>query len=40
MKDLLMALLSRFDKDQKLTDVKLSDLVAVILEMQEPKDKP
>ena len=26
--------------DQKLTDVKLSDLVAVILEMQEPKDKP
>jgi len=40
VKDLLMALLSRFDKDQKLTDVKLSDLVAVILEMQEPKDKP
>ena len=34
-----MALLGRFDKDQKLTDVRLSDLVAVILEMQGPKDR-
>jgi len=39
VKDLLMALLSRFDKDQRLTDVRLSDLVAVILEMQGPKDR-
>jgi hypothetical protein len=34
VRDLLVALLGRFDKDQKLTDVRLSDLVAVILEMQ------
>ncbi|MFA6720132.1 MAG: hypothetical protein WCR92_01785 [Candidatus Cloacimonadaceae bacterium] len=39
VKDLLVALLGRFDKDQKLTDVRLSDLVAVILEMQDPKEK-
>ena len=39
VKDLLVALLGRFDKDQKLTDVRLSDLVAVILEMQGPKDR-
>lgn len=39
VKDLLVSLLGRFDKDQKLTDVRLSDLVAVILEMQGPKDR-
>ncbi len=38
VKDLLVALLGRFDKDQRLTDVRLSDLVAVILEMQGPKE--
>ncbi len=37
IKDLLVALLGRFDKDQKLTDVRLSELVAVILEMQGKK---
>ncbi|MBW6513723.1 MAG: hypothetical protein K0B87_03080 [Candidatus Syntrophosphaera sp.] len=34
VRDLLVAVLGRFDKDQKLTEVRLSDLVAVILEMQ------
>ncbi|HOZ00521.1 MAG TPA: hypothetical protein PLG20_01800 [Candidatus Syntrophosphaera sp.] len=34
VKDLLMAVLSRFNKDQKLDEVRLSDLVAIILEMQ------
>ncbi len=34
VRDLLVALLGRFDKDQKLTEVRLSDLVAIILEMQ------
>jgi hypothetical protein len=34
VKDLLVALLTRFDKDQKLTDVRLSDFMAVILELQ------
>lgn len=34
VRDLLVALLGRFDKDQMLTEVRLSDLVAVILEMQ------
>jgi hypothetical protein len=37
VRDLLMAILGRFDKDQKLTEVRLSDLVAVILEMQGSK---
>jgi hypothetical protein len=37
VRDLLVALLGRFDKDQKLTDVRLSDLVAIILEMQGSK---
>lgn len=39
VKDLLVALLGRFDKDQKLTEVRLSDLVKVIMEMQGPKDR-
>jgi hypothetical protein len=32
-----MALLSKFDKEQKLTEVSLSDIVAIILEMQGSK---
>jgi len=34
VRDLLAAVLGRFDKDQKLSEVRLSDLVAIILEMQ------
>ncbi len=37
IQDLLMALLSKFDKEQKLTEVSLSDIVAIILEMQGSK---
>lgn len=37
IRDLLVALLGRFGKDQNLSDVRLSDLVAVILEMQGSK---
>jgi hypothetical protein len=39
VKDLLVALLSRFDKDQKLTDVRLSDFMAIILELQGGKNQ-
>ncbi len=34
VRDLLIALLGRFDKDQNLNEVRLSDFMAVILEMQ------
>ncbi|MDD3632558.1 MAG: hypothetical protein PHY63_03805 [Candidatus Cloacimonetes bacterium] len=37
IQDLLMALLSKFNKEQKLTEVSLSDLVDIILEMQAGK---
>ncbi len=37
IRDLLVAVLGRFGKDQSLDDVHLSDLVAIILEMQSSK---
>ena len=37
IQDLLIAILSRFDKSQKLNEVKLSDLVSLFLEMQNLK---
>jgi len=37
IQDLLMALLSKFNKEQKLTEVSLSDIVSIILEMQGSK---
>ena len=39
LKDLLTAMLSRFDKDQKLSEIKLSDFMALYLEMQSLKTK-
>jgi len=39
LKDLLTAMLSRFDKDQKLSEIKLSDFMALYLEMQSLKAK-
>lgn len=39
VRDLVVAMLSRYDKDQPLSDVKLSDLVAVFVEMQTLKSK-
>jgi len=37
IQDLLIAILARFDKSQKLSEVKLSELVALFLEMQSLK---
>lgn len=37
IQDLLIAILARFDKAQKLSEVKLSDLVSLFLEMQNLK---
>ncbi len=37
VKDLLLAVLGRFDKDDPLSSVKLSDLVSIFLEMQSNK---
>jgi hypothetical protein len=37
IQDLLIAILARFDKSQKLNEVKLSDLVSLFLEMQNLK---
>lgn len=37
LRDFMIALLTRFDQDTKLNDVKLSDLVAILLEMQGSK---
>jgi len=34
VRDLLIALLARFDQDTRLNDVKFSDLMAIFLEMQ------
>ncbi len=34
IQDLMIAILARFDKSQKLSEVKLSDLVSLFLEMQ------
>jgi len=38
VKDLLIAFLGRFDKESKLSEIRFSDLVAVILEMQGRKE--
>ncbi|MCB5224570.1 MAG: hypothetical protein WCY21_06970 [Candidatus Cloacimonadaceae bacterium] len=38
VRDLLIAFLGRFDKERKLSEIRLSDLVAVILEMQGIKE--
>ena len=37
VQDLLIAILAKFDKNQKLSEVKLSDLVTLFLEMQSLK---
>lgn len=37
VQDLMIAILARFDKTQKLSEVKLSDLVSLFLEMQNLK---
>ncbi len=37
VQDLLIAILARFDRSQKLSEVKLSDLVSLFLEMQSLK---
>lgn len=34
VRDLLLAMLARFDKDDKLSAIRLSDLVSIFLEMQ------
>jgi len=34
VRDLVVALLSRFDKDQPISDISLSDLVSIFLQMQ------
>lgn len=39
LRDMLTALLSRYDKDQKLSEIKLSDFLAIYLEMQSLKSK-
>lgn len=39
VQDLLIAILAKFDKNQKLSEVKLSDLVTLFLEMQSLKIK-
>jgi hypothetical protein len=39
VKDLLTVLLSKYDKDQTLSEVKLSDFLALFLEMQSLKTK-
>jgi hypothetical protein len=40
IQDLLIAILARFDKAQRLSEVKLSDLVSLFLEMQSLKSQP
>ena len=40
VQDLLIAILAKFDKSQKISDVKLSDLVTLFLEMQNLKNQP
>jgi hypothetical protein len=40
VQDLLIAILAKFDKHQKISDVKLSDLVTLFLEMQNLKNQP
>jgi hypothetical protein len=37
LRDLLLAMLGRFDAETRLADVKLSDLVSIFLELQGPK---
>lgn len=37
VQDLMIAILSKFDRSQKLSEVKLSDLVALFLDMQSLK---
>ena len=39
IRDLVVALLSRFDKDQSIADVSLSDLVSIFLQMQGLRSK-
>ena len=40
VQDFLIAMLVKFDKDQKLSEVKLSDLLSLFLEMQSLKNQP
>ena len=40
VQDFLIAMLAKFDKDQKLSEVKLSDLLSLFLEMQSLKNQP